>query len=161
MEPLFQSQTEYTFDEFKRYNREILYKVRKVNKTIIMLEVILLVVAFLTKNLTYAASALLVLLIFKLTFSLQEKRAYRKNPQLHNMIMTHRFYGDYIEQESKFGVVTIFHYQIRDVLETRTNFYLLTASNGTIMIVKEHCSEALLEHLGKLKVIKMGAETNE
>ena len=39
MEPLFQSQTEYTFDEFKRYNREILYKVRKVNKTIIMLEV--------------------------------------------------------------------------------------------------------------------------
>ena len=73
--------------------------------------------------------------------------------------MTHRFYEDYLEQESKFGVVTIFHYQIRDVLETSTNFYLLTASNGTVMIVKEHCSEDLLEHLTRLKVIKMGAET--
>ena len=41
MEPLFQSQTEYTFSEYKRYNREILYKVKKVNKTIIMFEIIL------------------------------------------------------------------------------------------------------------------------
>lgn len=154
MEPLFQSQTEYTFSEYKRYNREILYKVKKVNKTIIMFEVILLILAFVTKDLTYVAGALLVPLIFKFMFYFQEKRAYKRNPQLHNMMMYHRFYDNYIEQESKLGTVTIFHYQIRDVLETKTNYYLMTANNGTIMIVKENCSMELLDHLRKLKEFK-------
>lgn len=154
MEPLFQSQTEYTFNEYKKYNRLILYKVKNVNKTIIILEVILLVLAFVTKDLTYVAGALFVPLIFKLMFYLQEKHAYNKNPQLHNMIMTHYFYEDHIVQESKLGSVIIYHYQIRDVLETDTNYYLLTGSNGTIMIKKENCSMELLEHLRKLKAIK-------
>lgn len=154
MEPMFQSQTEYTFDEYKKYNREILYKVKNVNKTIIIFEVVLLILAFVTKDLTYAFGALLVPLIFKLMFYFQEKSAYKRNPQLHNMIMTHRFYEDYIEQESKLGIVTIYHYQIQNVLETKTNYYLLTGNNGTIMIVKENCSVDLLAHLRKLKEIK-------
>lgn len=151
MEPLFQSQTKYTFDEYKKYNRLMLYKVRRVNKTIIMFEIILLVLAVVIRDLTYVAGALLVPLIFKLMFYLQEKHAYQKNPQLHDMVMTHRFYEDHIEQESKLGVVTIYHYQIRDVMETSTNYYLLTANNGTIMIVKENCSPQLLEYLEELK----------
>ena len=154
MEPLFESQTEYTFDEYKNYNREILYKVKNVNKTILILEVILLVFAFVTKDLTYVLGALLVPLIFKLIFYLQEKNAYRKNPQLHNMVMTQRFYEDHIDQESRLGTVTIYHYQIQNVLETKTNYYLLTGNNGTIMIVKVNCSMELLEHLRKLKEIK-------
>lgn len=151
MEPLFQSQTEYTFSEYKKYNREILYKVKKVNKTILMFEVILLILAFVIKDLTYVACALLVPLIFKMSFYFQEKRAYKRNPQLHNMLMTHRFYEDYIEQESKMGTVIIYHYQIQNVLETSTNYYLLTGNNGTIMIVKENCSMDLLEYLRQFK----------
>lgn len=151
MEPLFQSQTEYTFDEYKKYNRLILYKVKRVNKTIIILEVILLILAVLTKDLTYVAGALAVPLIFKLMFHFQEKNAYRKNPQLHDMMITHRFYPDFIEQESKLGTVTVYHYQIQEVLETETNYYLMTANNGTLMIVKENCSTELLDYLGQFK----------
>ena len=113
-----------------------------------------MILAFVTKDLTYVAGALLVPLIFKFMFYFQEKRAYKRNPQLHNMMMYHRFYDNYIEQESKLGVVTIYHYQIRDVLETKTNYYLMTANNGTIMIVKENCSMELLEHLRQLKEFK-------
>lgn len=151
MEPLFQSQTEYTFEEYKKYNRLILYKVKRVNKTIIILEIILLVIAVLTRDLTYVVGALIVPLIFKLMFRLQEKNAYRKNPQLHDILITHRFYNDFIEQESKLGTVTVYHYQIQDVLETQTNFYLMTANNGTLMIVKKNCSAELLDHLEQLK----------
>ncbi len=155
MEPMFQSQTEYTFEEYQRYNREILYNVKNVNKTIFMFRILLLIVAVVTKELTYIAGALLVPIIFKATFTFQEKRAYKKNEKLHNMMMYYRFYEDYIEQESKLGTVTIFHYQISDVLETATNFYLLTANNGAIMIVKEQCTPELIDYLVRFKESKM------
>lgn len=154
MEPLFQSQTEYTFNEYKKYNRLMLYKVRNVNKTIIIFEVLLLIVAFVTKNMTYVLGALLVPIIFKVVFYLQEKRAYKRNPRLHNMMMTHRFYEDRIEQESSLGNVVVYHYQIRDIYETNTNYYLITQNNGTIMIVKENCSIDLLAHLRQLSELK-------
>ena len=154
MEPLFQSQTEYTFNEYKKYNRLMLYKVRNVNKTIIIFEVLLLIVAFVTKNMTYVLGALLVPIIFKVVFYLQEKRAYKRNPRLHNMMMTHRFYEDRIEQESSLGNVVVYHYQIRDIYETNTNYYLITQNNGTKMIVKENCSIDLLAHLRQLSELK-------
>ena len=154
MEPLFQSQTEYTFNEYKKYNRLMLYKVRNVNKTIIIFEVLLLIVAFVTKNMTYVLGALLVPIIFKVVFYLQEKREYKRNPRLHNMMMTHRFYEDRIEQESSLGNVVVYHYQIRDIYETNTNYYLITQNNGTIMIVKENCSIDLLAHLRQLSELK-------
>ena len=155
MEPLFQSQTEYTFEEFKRYNREILYNVKNVKKTIFMFRIILLILGVVTRDLTYIFGSLVVPVIFNVTFSFQEKRNYKKNEKLHNMMMYHRFYEDYIEQESKLGTVTIFHYQISDVLETETNFYLLTANNGAIMVVKDNCTPEHIEYLVRFKESKM------
>ena len=154
MEPLFQSHTEYTFNEYKKYNRFMLYKVRNVNKTIITIEVILLILAFVTKNMTYVLGALLVPIIFKVVFYAQEKRAYQKNPRLHNMMMNYRFYEDRIEQESSLGTVVVYHYQVRDVYETDTNYYLITQNNGTLMIVKENCYIDLLGYLRNLSELK-------
>ena len=103
---------------------------------------------------TYVLGALLVPIIFKVVFYAQEKRAYQKNPRLHNMMMNYRFYEDRIEQESSLGTVVVYHYQVRDVYETDTNYYLITQNNGTLMIVKENCSIDLLGYLRNLSELK-------
>ena len=86
MEPLFQTETEYTYDEYKKYNHEILYKVRKVSRTILIMELILLAVAYMAKDLTYVVAALCVPLIFSIVFFIKAKSTYKKNPDIHNVI---------------------------------------------------------------------------
>ena len=50
------------------------------------------------------------------------------------------------------GAVTTLKYsQIFRILETKTNFYLLTAENQGTIIVKKNCSPALIAFLKELK----------
>ncbi|MDY4835862.1 MAG: YcxB family protein [Frisingicoccus sp.] len=154
MEPLFQTETEYTYDEYKKYNHEILYKVRKVSRTILIMELILLAVAYMAKDLTYVVAALCVPLIFSIVFFIKAKSTYKKNPDIHNVIFTYKFYPNYIEQESALGNAVVYNSQIQKVLETKTNFYLITGSDSGLILVKRNCSSELLQYLEELKAEK-------
>ena len=154
MEPLFQTETEYTYDEYKKYNHEILYKVRKVSRTILIMELILLAVAYMAKDLTYVVAALCVPLIFSIVFFIKAKSTYKKNPDIHNVIFTYKFYPNYIEQESALGNAVVYNSQIQKVLETKTNFYLITGPDSGVILVKKNCAPELIRYLEELKAEK-------
>lgn len=70
------------------------------------------------------------------------------------MIFTYKFYPNYIEQESTLGNAVVYNSQIQKVLETKTNFYLITGSNSGLILVKRNCSSELLQYLEELKAEK-------
>ena len=73
MEPMFTTETRYTLDEYKKYNHAVLWKIKKVPVTILLLELILLGISYFTKDMTYILGALLVPLIFKIVLGIQAR----------------------------------------------------------------------------------------
>lgn len=154
MEPLFQTETEYTYDEYKKYNHEILYKIRKVSRTILIMELVLLAAAYMVKDLTYVVAALCVPLIFRIVFFVKAKSTYNKNSDIHNVIFSYKIYQNYIEQDSILGNSVVYNSQIQKVLETKTNFYLITGPDSGVILVKKNCSPELIRYLEELKAEK-------
>ena len=93
-------------------------------------------------------------LIFSIVFFIKAKSTYKKNPDIHNVIFTYKFYPNYIEQESTLGNAVVYNSQIQKVLETKTNFYLITGSDSGLILVKRNCSSELLQYLEELKAEK-------
>lgn len=151
MEPMFTTETRYTLAEYKKYNHAILWKIRKVPVTMLVLELILLGISYFTRDMTYILGALLVPVIFKIVLGIQAKKTYEANPGIHNVIFSCSFYEDYMEQVSVLGSTRIYYREIYKVLETATNFYLMIGRSAGSIIVKENCSEALIRFLQNLK----------
>lgn len=147
MEPKFQTETVYTLNEYKRYNHAVLWQVKKVPVRILVIELILLGISYVMKDMTYILGALLVPLIFKLVFAVQAKKTYQNNPEIHDVHFVCSFYDDYMEQVSRLGKARIYYRQIQKILETGTHFYLMTEKSDGIIVVKENCSKGLIEFL--------------
>lgn len=151
MEPMFTTETRYTLSEYKKYNHAILWKIKKVPVTMLILELILLAVSYFTRDMTYILGALLVPLIFKIVLGIQAKKTYDDNPRIHNITFTCSFYEDYMEQSSVLGSTRIHYREIYKVLETATNFYLMLGKDAGSIIVKKNCSAELIHFLANLR----------
>lgn len=151
MEANFQTETVYTFDEYKKYNHTLLWRVKRVPIIILAMELVLLAVSYFTRDITYILGALLVPLIFKIVGSIQAKKTFQNNSDLHHMTLVYLFCDDYMEQRSRLGTGRIYYKEIRQVFETRTNFYLMIGRMDGLIIVKDNCSQALVRFLENLQ----------
>ena len=151
MEPMFTTETRYTLDEYKKYNHAVLWKIKKVPVTILLLELILLGISYFTKDMTYILGALLVPLIFKIVLGIQARKTYGDNPRIHNVVFSCSFYEDFMEQSSVLGSTRIYYREIYKVHETGTNFYLMIGRDAGSIIVKKNCSAELIQFLKNLR----------
>ena len=142
--PLFQTQTTYTFAEYRRYSRALQNKVMHRPLVIAVMMACLVLLALLSDDnsmrVAFLIVAVLTPLIFHLIGSRMEKKVYYDNTAMQDVVLTYSFYPDHVETNN-----TLYR-----VVETPTNFYLMIARNQGMVIVKENCSAELIAFLQKL-----------
>lgn len=166
MQPLFTTQSVYTYEEYKRFN----FAIMNFRQTlpILAVDIVLLVLMTITTSVmrtTYGyfypvvrfffflAVALFVSYIFVLLAALLGiKKTYESNKAMkRNPVSTVYFYNEYLTETNSKGVVNIAYADIYKIVETKTNFYIMLAKNNGIIIVKQNCTPELIIFLQNLK----------
>lgn len=62
-----------------------------------------------------------------------------------------RFYEDHLQETSNQQSVDVPYSSIAHLVEARTHFYLMTAANQGMIIIKNNCSAELIHFLQDLK----------
>lgn len=157
MEACYQSQVQYTFEEYKKMYHAISIQINKVFIKVITLDVCfcLLAYMYLTRNL-YTSLILLVCailfpIIFYFTLRGNVKRSYISNLSIQNLQIEYTFFKDNFTCHSKLGDIKIEYRNVYRILETKTNFYFMLSQNQGMILKKENCSEELMALIQNLK----------
>ncbi len=156
---LYHTSTEIGFSEYQKLCNAVAGTHTRYWITFVLFEFAILIIAFLYyrngKDLiawVFAGCAVVFPLLFMLNQRRIQHKAYYSSKNAKDMTVNTSFYSDYLMTRTSTGAVTNLKYsQIFRILETKTNFYLLTAENQGTIIVKKNCSPALIAFLQKLK----------
>ena len=158
MKALFETKSEYTYDEYVKFSRTIQNKVQRL-----WLLQLIMIAAFLALSwlgwkkgdtadgIAYLIVAVLVPFIFYVVNKWTIKRLYKSNHALQGQISSFRFYQDHFEQDNALGHTSIPYDKLMGIVETKTNFYLLIAKNQGIILIKENCCPELISFVQNLK----------
>lgn len=166
MQPLFTTQSVYTYEEYKRFNLAIM-NLRKVI-SIFAVDIVLLALMAVTISVTrtmygypnpisrffflLAVALLLFCLLFLLATLLSIKTTYESNKAMkRNPVSTVYFYNGHLTETNSKGAVNLAYADIYKIVETKTNFYIMLAKNNGIIIVKQNCTPELIIFLQNLK----------
>ena len=104
-----------------------------------------------TPAFTYLLVVFAIPLVLVYVSKRQCRRVYNANPQLQERHSVMRFYEDHLQETSNHQSVDVPYSSIAHLVETRTHFYLMTAANQGMIIIKKNCSAELIQFLHELK----------
>lgn len=151
MQLLYATKTEYTLEEYQKFNRIVQYEVNHLNWTMGIMMALLCLLAYFQEDFLFVGMAFMVPVIFPLVLRLQSKKVYQSNRSVQGTVTYSRFYEDHFETTSSIGISCFQYEDIFRILETRTNFYILVAKNQGIIIVKAGCEPGLIDLLKRQK----------
>ena len=158
MKLLFETKSEYTYDEYPKFSRTVQNKVQRLWLLQLAMVAAFLVLAWLgwKKGSTVEAIAgiivaVLIPVIFYLVNSWVIKRLYQSNHALQGQVSTFRFYRDHFEQDNALGHTSIPYDELTEIVETKTNFYLMVDKNQGMILIKENCTPELTAFVQNLK----------
>lgn len=153
MECLFQTTTKYTYEEYKKFNFALL-KRRHVIPLIILAEILILVGGILSQYNFLIIFAVLYPFIFAWSLFHGIKKVYNSNKVTQDEEIKFEFYEDHFEEKHESGNANITYDKLNEIIETKTNFYLMIAKNQGFMLLKENMPEGLEEFIHHLKIEK-------
>ena len=159
MKFLYQTFTDYNLEEFTRFNMIVPLRISRYRPKILAVCYILMIFsAFLrvftapgTSAFTYLLVVFALPLVLVYVSKRQCRRVYNANPQLQERHSVMRFYEDHLQETSNQQSVDVPYSSIAHLVETRTHFYLMTAANQGMIIIKNNCSAELIHFLQDLK----------
>jgi hypothetical protein len=156
MEPLFTTETAYTFEEFKKFNYKVMQKSVILIYSMLAAIVILVIGKSFFIDWSYIDTALIVAVIFiaaYFPFSLNKKLkdTYNSNKVMTKTVARFDFFEDGFSEITENATGNFKYADLNKIIETQTNFYLMLAKNAGAIIVKENCSEELIEFIRNLK----------
>lgn len=101
----------------------------------------------------------IILIYCKISMNFYAKKMYEKIDTTNDVEFTLKFYEDCLEKTSELRNEIIKYDTIKQIIETRTNFYILT--RYIIIIEKNNCSEELCEFIRGIKKDKYIDKTNK
>ena len=161
MEPLFTTQTAYTYEEYKKFNFSVM-KIKKMAVlfavTIILYLLVILGWIFIpnnsmSDNFIYIIGILILVEIILVIFiPINIKSTYRSNKTMMNgSDVKIDFYNDHFEEASIKGTAKVDYKDLYKIIETKTHFYLMLAKNQGGIIIKQNCTPELIAFLQELK----------
>ena len=150
MECLYRTTTKFTLEEYKKFNRAVFLRKKKI-LLIILAELLILVGGILSQEKYLIIFAILYPFILVWMMNCSVKRVFNSNKVTQNTDVTFEFYEDHFEQKHESGNAKIQYSQLDEIIETKTNFYLMIAKNQGYMLLKANMPEGLEEFLLKLK----------
>jgi len=158
MEPKYKITTQYNEEEIIRYNRTILFKEGRLKRSIIMINIaliVMLIYSLIISNWLLAAIWLVFLPIFNWYFfkgiDRKAARQFRQNKLIKGQAFELAFHDDHYEGASELGYSTIPYTKLHSIIETPTNFYLMEAPMTGIIIKKGDCPDGFIDFIHDIK----------
>lgn len=161
MEPLYTVSFKSSYEEYKKYCMYFSY--RRVPQ-IILGVVIGICIAFLAAvavlsiwigdTLHCVLFLLYIAILLSIYFLLPRyriRKAYNSNKHIQDKTITINFFEDRLETEDSSGCAKVMYDEIYRIYETKTNFYIMIATNQGMNVIKANCSDGLIEHLRRLR----------
>ena len=100
------------------------------------------------------AAALLWPILLILVYYISIKKAYASNKIMQDIATTFEFFDTYLVEKSTVGESVVEYSQLHKIIETKTNFYLMIASNQGYILPKENFPDGLEEFLRNIIIEK-------
>lgn len=156
MDWLFETETEYTFEEYRRFCRMVFQRMDGMGKKAALLSAAMLILGITgffrgdtAFGMVFLLAAPLFLAVLRLRMERTVKKAWETNRVTQGIRTRYRFYEDFYEQENDLGYTKVSYEKLYRILETDQNFYLMYGKNQGAILVKERCSQELMEFLRK------------
>lgn len=150
MEPLYRVTSKLTFEEYKKFNNAVI-KNNHIMLLLIVALILILLGGILLGNIFLLIFAFIYPFLFVIVKNISVKRTFESNKLTKNMDVTFEFYDDYFVEKHAVGEGKIFYNQLNNIIETKTNFYLMIAKNQGYMISKQDMPEGLEQFILKIK----------
>jgi hypothetical protein len=79
------------------------------------------------------------------------KKTWNEHPEWHNMGIHITFFEDHLTQTTPTASKNAYYSDLSDIIETDTDFYLMTGPEEGSIVVKDRCSSGLIQFLRELK----------
>ncbi len=137
MECLYTTTTKYTLEEYRKFNNTIMYKKYLI---VAMLFAVLLIIigGFILDSLFLVIFGIAYPIIFFLAKNIGVKKVFDSNTLIKNSDITFEFYEDCFEIKHEAGNEKIPYNKLSQIVETKTNYYLMIAKNQGYIIVKQN-----------------------
>lgn len=159
MEPLFKTTTEYTYDEYKKFNKEINVKNFKLKMYFSIYTLIFTFAAFIfftDRNylaLVFCLTLIVApIIILPMQINKLQKKIYNNYVSMHGTQTNISLYNDHLEVSNLMEHLSYPYVKISKIVETETNFYIMNRENRGMIIIKSNCSLELLEFLQELRL---------
>lgn len=153
---LFESESIYSFDEYLKFYNTL--RLAYYNITIyygFIFCFIFLIFAVINKiSVLYMILGILfinaVLILIRSSNREQKIKKEYDNLKIKDVLTKIKFYETYMIRENEYNKVTIFYDEIKKIVETKTNFYILTDKYSILQ--KDKCSEELIKFIQNMKI---------
>lgn len=159
MEPLYKTQTAYSFEEYSKYNEAVLLKQKSLKAVMIIIPVLYVLlmgaVFYSTREISTVFVVLFALLlstaIFIASFKKTIKKTYYSNKAITSCVADFEFYNNYVREITQNGETKLEYSKIYKIIETKTNFYIMASVNQGFIIVKGNCPDGLIDFIKSIK----------
>lgn len=159
MEPLYKTQTAYSFEEYSKYNEAVLLKQKSLKAVMIIIPVLYVLlmgaVFYSTREISTVFVVLFALLlstaVFIASFKKTVKKTYYSNKAITSCVADFEFYDNYVREITQNGETKLEYSKIYKIIETKTNFYIMASVNQGFIIVKGNCPDGLIDFIKSIK----------
>lgn len=154
MELLYSTETNYTYEEYKRFNKMLSFR-RSVIIKCIIIEVFVLFMACLMNSLYFVVFSIIypiILLLLPVFLNKQSKSIWESNKVAQNLNVKFDFYDTYFIATDENGETRIAYNKLHKIIETKTNFYLLFSKNQGVILNKSNFPEGLSDFLRDITI---------
>lgn len=141
MEPLFTTEFEYNYDEFKKFSWRLTGMPLMI--LVICYSLLVLVLGIATISPVYITLGVLLPVLVFLLYSRKTKRVYKSNRMFDRLQRVYKFYDTYFVIEDAVNNATVDYSLINKAVFTKTNVYLMIAKNQGYMLLKSNFPEGL------------------
>lgn len=150
-ECLYKMTNKFTLEEYKRFNYALLKK-RHHLLILTIFEIFVILFGILTQDAFVFVFAVIYPFIVYILQEKNIKKVFNSNKMVQNVDVHYEFYEDFLVEKTENGEMKVEYSKLDEIIETKTNFYLMIAKNQGCMISKTDMPSGLDEFIRKIKI---------
>lgn len=154
MQPRYTTRSINSYEEYRKFHFAIYNHINHVPIKMGIFCLILIALGILGKDWVSLLLAVLSPSLFTGLCTHALQKAYNKDALSKNLGSTFAFFDDHFLWVNKITERKIFYNEIKRVIETKTNLYIMTEKENGYILVKSECSDELMNFVRSLKTSK-------
>ena len=154
MEIIYSTKSKFTFEEFKRFVWSMMLRNKSTIIKLSAFEIALLAIGIIIDNWIFVAFALVYPFAIWFIQSRQIKKIYKSNELMRDAEVEYTFYEPCFSSNDPSGKSRIDYEKLYEIVETKTNIYLMISENQGFMLKKSDMPNGLEAFLrGKAEMV--------